>query len=93
MRTALAYLSLGFVASIVDAAPVKFNDPKPQAYHLTVRASEVDPSAKSYPDIEFGLESKGKPADVQTADVDTRVASRPLATGRIGANSGSSTVS
>ena len=76
MRTVLACLSLGLVASFVDAAPVKFNDPKPQAYHLTVRASEVDPSAKSYPDIEFGLESKGKPADVQTADVDTRVAPR-----------------
>ncbi len=45
MRTVLAYLSLGFIASFVDAAPVKFNDPKPQAYHLTVRASEVDPSA------------------------------------------------
>ena len=60
MRTVLACLFLGFVASFADAAPVKFNDPKPQAYHLTVRASEVDPSAKSYPDIEFGLESKGR---------------------------------
>ena len=76
MRTVLACLSLGFVASFVDAAPVKFNDPKPQAYHLTVRASEVDPSAKSYPEIEFPLDAKGKPADVQTADVDTRVAPR-----------------
>ena len=76
MRTVLACLSLGFVASYVDAAPVKFNDPKPQAYHLTVRASEVDPAAKSYPELDFNLESKGKPADTQTADVDTRVAPR-----------------
>ena len=60
MRTVLACLSLGLVASFVDAAPVKFNDPKPQAYHLTVRASEVDPSAKSYPDIEFDGGMTGK---------------------------------
>ncbi len=31
MRIVLACLSLGFVASFADAAPVKFNDAKPQA--------------------------------------------------------------
>ena len=76
MRSALACLFLGLVASFAADAPVKFNDPKPQAYHLTVRASEVDPAAKSYPELDFNLESKGKPADMETADVDTRVAPR-----------------
>ena len=70
----LALLSVALFAVHADAAAPKFNDPKPQAYHLTVRASEVDPAAKAYPEIEFPLESKGKPADTQTADVDTRVA-------------------
>ncbi|NBV53321.1 MAG: hypothetical protein EBR83_07360 [Verrucomicrobia bacterium] len=60
MRSALACLFLGLVASYAADAPVKFSDPKPQAYHLTVRASEVDPAAKSYPDIDFNLENKGR---------------------------------
>lgn len=72
----LALLSVALLAVHADAAAPKFNDPKPQAYHLTVRASEVDPSAKSYPDIDFTLGSKAKPADTETADVDTRVAPR-----------------
>lgn len=76
MHPLLPCLCIVFVACWAEAAPVKFNDPQPQAYHLTVRASEVDPSAKAYPDIEFNLNAKGKPADVETADVDTRVAPR-----------------
>ncbi len=72
----LALLSVALLAAHATAAAPKFNDPKPQAYHLTVRASEVDPSAKSYPDIDFTLGSKAKPADTETADVDTRVAPR-----------------
>ncbi len=75
MKHALPAL-LCLVAASAAAAPVKFNDPQPQAYHLSARASEVDPAAKSYPEIDFNLESKGKPADLQLADVDTRVAPR-----------------
>jgi hypothetical protein len=44
-----------------------------QRYELTARASEIDPRAKPHPEIEFVFESKGKPADVQHASVDTRV--------------------
>ncbi len=69
MTRPLALLSFGLLTVHAGAAAPKFNDPQPQAYHLTVRASEVDPAAKAYPDIDFNLESKGKPADVQTADV------------------------
>ncbi|MEQ1862125.1 MAG: hypothetical protein ABMA13_19585 [Chthoniobacteraceae bacterium] len=55
-------------------APLVFNDPQPQRYELTARASQVDPRAKPHPEIEFVLEKAGKPADVQNASVDTRVA-------------------
>ncbi|MFM7241236.1 MAG: BPSS1187 family protein [Opitutia bacterium] len=76
MRPALACLFLGLAAAFAaDAAP-KFADPKPQAYHLTARASELDPRCKSHPEVGFVLEKDGKPQDVQHADVDTRVAPR-----------------
>ena len=42
-------------------------------FELTARASEIDPRAKPHPEIDFVFESKGKPADVQHASVDTRV--------------------
>lgn len=55
----------------------KFNDPTPQRYQLTARASVIDARVKAYPEINFLLEtSSGKPADVQHASVDTRVAPR-----------------
>lgn len=53
--------------------PLKFKDPKPQRYTLTARASELDPQAKSHPEIDFVLEKGGKPADIENATVDTRV--------------------
>ena len=37
----LALLSVALFAVHADAAAPKFNDPKPQAYHLTVRASAL----------------------------------------------------
>jgi len=51
-----------------------FNDPQPQRYELTARASELDKRVQAHPEIEFLIENKGKPADVQQASVDTRVA-------------------
>ena len=51
-----------------------FNDPQPQRYDLTARASELDPRAKEHPEIDFVFNSKGKPTDVEHAAVDTRVA-------------------
>jgi len=68
-------LLLASAAFAADAAP-KFADPKPQAYHLTARASEIDPRCKSHPEVGFVLEKDGKPQDVEHADVDTRVAPR-----------------
>jgi hypothetical protein len=68
-------LLLAAVAFAAEAAP-KFADPKPQAYHLTARASEIDPRCKAHPEVGFLLEKDGKPQDVQHADVDTRVAPR-----------------
>lgn len=50
-----------------------FNDPKPQRYELTVRASQIDPRARSHPEISFVFEKGGKPADVENGSVDTRV--------------------
>ncbi|GAA5479386.1 BPSS1187 family protein [Haloferula helveola] len=55
----------------------RFDDPKPQRYQLTARASKIDPRVKAHPEIDFLIETKdGKPADVQQASVDTRVAPR-----------------
>jgi len=47
---------------------------KVQQYHLSARASVIDPQAKEYPDLGFVFEKDGKPQDVQHACVDTRVA-------------------
>jgi hypothetical protein len=51
-----------------------YRDPSPQLYHLQVRASEVDKRAKPHPEINFVFEKDGKPADLEHACVDTRVA-------------------
>ncbi len=53
---------------------ISLNDPKPQHYKLTARASDIDARVKAHPEIGFLIESKGKPADIQHASVDTRVA-------------------
>lgn len=60
-------------ATAADSAALKFNDQTPKAYDLTARASEVDPKAQPHPEIEFGFEKNGKPADTERASVDTRV--------------------
>lgn len=69
-------LTFLFLATLLRAAdaPLVFNDPKPQRYVLTARASEIDPRAKPHPEIDFVFEKDGKPADGQNATVDTRVA-------------------
>lgn len=52
-----------------------FDDPNPQRYQLTERASVIDPRVQAHPEIGFLIENKdGKPADTQQAAVDTRVA-------------------
>lgn len=71
--TAALILAFGTAAHAADA-PLTFTDPKPQRYELTARASELDPRAKPHPEIDFVFEKGGKPADVENASVDTRVA-------------------
>ncbi|MGC6427818.1 MAG: BPSS1187 family protein [Akkermansiaceae bacterium] len=59
------------------AKPLQFDDPNPQRYQLTARASKIDPRVKAHPKINFLINSKsGKPADIQDASVDTRVTPR-----------------
>ena len=70
-------LPLLLAVACLGAEPaLKFADPKPQAYSLTLRASELDPRCKSHPEVGFVLEAGGKPADTERASVDTRVAPR-----------------
>ena len=53
--------------------PLTFNDPAPQRYELSARASRIDPRTRPHPEIGFVFEKNGKPADVEKASVDTRV--------------------
>lgn len=71
----LPFLLFCVTASALRAAdvPLTFNDPAPQRYELSARASALDPRAKEHPEIEFVFEKGGKPADMEKASVDTRV--------------------
>jgi hypothetical protein len=65
----------GDVVHGVAAEPeLTFNDPAPQRYTFQVRASEIDSRAQQYPEIGFVFGSDDKPADLEFASVDTRVA-------------------
>lgn len=83
MITRRLLLSMILSAALVEGGlnaqqvEIKFNDPSPQHYKLTARASEIDSRVKAHPEIDFLIETKdGKPADVEHAAVDTRVAPR-----------------
>jgi hypothetical protein len=53
------------------------NASKKQLFRFTARASEIDPRCKAHSEIGFLIkDSKGRPADVQHASVDTRVDSK-----------------
>jgi len=72
----LALLPL-IIAPLMSAGDFAFDDPTPARYELKARASEIDPRAQSHPEINFVFEdAKGKPADLEHATVDTRVAPR-----------------
>jgi hypothetical protein len=77
MRHPFAWIvaAIIFTTSLTRAAdaPIAYDDPKPQRYNITARASEIDPRVESHPEIEFNLEKDGKPQDAQGAAVDTRV--------------------
>lgn len=61
-----------------SAAPAPaYADKTPQRYHLSKRASEIDPRAREHPAIDFVFKDKaGKVQDLEHAVVDTRVAPR-----------------
>ncbi|MEZ6134829.1 MAG: DUF4886 domain-containing protein [Pirellulaceae bacterium] len=66
-----------------------FDDPQPQRYTLQVRASKIDSRTREYPDIGFVFGTDKKPADLEYASVDTRVAPQgKLAIWMMGNNSG-----
>jgi hypothetical protein len=69
-------LSLFACAAMLPSsfAATPYNDPNPQRYELTARASEIDPNAQEHPEIDFVFTKNGKPSDTEKAVVDTRVA-------------------
>src|SRR5215207_11399907 len=75
-RFLFAFCLLCSVARVTVAEVPSFKDSSPQRYHLTKRASQIDPRAKEYPEIDFRFTDKeGKAQDLQHAVVDTRVSS------------------
>lgn len=71
MNHALAIVLLVFFTQF---ASLRAEEPK--RYELTARASQIDSRTRPHPEIGFVFEKDGKPADVQHAFVDTRVAPR-----------------
>ena len=72
-------LLLLLIAQVIqtNAAPLSFDDPNPQSYALTARASKIDKRVKAHLEIGFLIDSQsGKSADIQNANVDTRVTPR-----------------
>lgn len=68
------FLLFCYADQTVSAQPA-FNDSHPQQYKLTARASVIDPRVRAHPEINFLIDAPGgKPADLQQASVDTRVA-------------------
>ena len=71
MRRLVCWLLLtGSIARAAEPAAPAYADPKPQRYHLTARASELDARARPHPEIDFVFQDKaGKPQDVENAVV------------------------
>lgn len=74
LTVALLFAPLGALRAADDS--LTFDDPTPQRYELSARASQIDPRARSHPEIDFVFEKGGKPADMENASVDTRVMPR-----------------
>jgi hypothetical protein len=73
MKACISLLPLLTCGLHAQQTALKFEDPNPQRYELTARASAIDARAKPHPELDFVFEAKGKAADVQHASVDTRV--------------------
>lgn len=77
LHLAVLLLCVRTGAGAAESVPPAYADPQPQRYHLTKRASEIDPRAKAHPAIDFVFKDKdGKVQDLEHAVVDTRVAPR-----------------
>jgi hypothetical protein len=74
MKTCFTWLTILFASGAAAQPAPSFGDPKPQRYVLQARASVIDPQARPHPEINFVFEKDGKPADLEDASVDTRVA-------------------
>jgi hypothetical protein len=73
----IAHLAVTKTVAQRPQASLRFDDPEPQHYKLTARASAIDERVRSHPEIGFVLETDdGKAADVQHASVDTRIEPR-----------------
>lgn len=73
----ILFFSLCTAGLAAESAAPAYADKTPQRYHLTKRASEIDPRTREHPAIDFVFKDKaGKPQDVENAVVDTRVAPR-----------------
>ncbi|MCA9065961.1 MAG: hypothetical protein KDA96_22990 [Planctomycetaceae bacterium] len=71
---ALAGMAMACLAFGVAPIDVVADDPAPQQYNLTARASELDDRVQAHPEIDFLItNANGSPADMQQATVDTRV--------------------
>ena len=76
-RLFLLFVSACSFAVAAEPPAPAYTDPAPQRYHLTKRASEIDPRAREHPEIDFVFADKaGKPQDIENAVVDTRLAPR-----------------
>lgn len=80
MKTCQALTLIFFLigSSIAQSAEpaLKFNDPNPQKYKLTARASKLDSRTKEHPQIGFVFGTDAKPQDLEHSIVDTSVAPR-----------------
>ncbi len=73
---AAVWVSVGASHAASAALALVYDDADPRRHELSARASELDPRARPHPEIGFVFEKEGKPADVENAVVDTRVAPR-----------------
>ncbi|QDT66909.1 BPSS1187 family protein [Calycomorphotria hydatis] len=80
MRALLCFLTGTLFLSVTNnlpaAEPLQYDDPAPQKYVLTARASELDSRTREYPAIDFVFGPDEKPKDTEKAVVDTRVEPR-----------------
>lgn len=76
----ISHIAVFVIASLLAATaafaadpPLIFQDPNPQRYELSARASELDQRAKEHAEIDFVFNKQGKSSDLERASVDTRV--------------------